>query len=793
MNRLFFVIILIFFNSIFSQAQQVTQKLEEYTGKYPRERVYLHYDKASYAPGETIWFKAYLMEGIFPATNSKTLYIDWTDASGKLLSHISSPVVNGTAISQFDIPSDYSAAFIHVKAYTKWMLNFDSAFLYNKDLRVLGTKNTNQLSGINRTPSLRFFPEGGDIIEEIENKIAFKAIDQFGMPVKVSGNIYDNGGKEVGKIEVLHDGMGYIFLKPAPGASYAAKWNDEKGNSYNTDLPAVINSGVNLQVTSSDSNQIFSINVSKNSGYKNLNIVGSMYQHPVFSINKSVGEGNAKGVVPTSELPSGILTISVFDEDWKLLTERISFINNHEYEFYPEMTVQHWGLNKRARNEIEILVPPDLAATLSVSVTDMDIETDSSDNIISYLLLTGELHGRIFNPSWYFSGGENSRMDMLDLVMLTNGWRRIQWQEVIAGNEPDISYPRDTSYLTISGKVYGAMPTQLRNAGSIILLVNNKEQGKRMLTPELLADGSFSDGELILFDTANVYYQLPKDKGLDGASVKFMEDRLPPLRNNMAATGQFYSHMLDTLGNARHLQLARELAELTKRYEGKVLETVNITARTTTPLQELEKKYTSGLFQGGDGYQFDLINDTRAMGSQSIFNYLQGQVAGLQINTTSNPPSLQWRGSSPAIYINEVPSDASMVSSMAVSDIAYVKVFRPPFMGGIGGGAGGAIAIYTRKGNDAKPEPGKGLANNTITGYTAIREFSSPNYGTFTSDDDKRDIRTTLYWNPTVTTQPSQNKVLLTFYNTDITRAFRVTIEGMTKDGKLAHVEQIME
>jgi hypothetical protein len=127
-----------------------------------------------------------------------------------------------------------------------------------------------------------------------------------------------------------------------------------------------------------------------------------------------------------------------------------------------------------------------------------------------------------------------------------------------------------------------------------------------------------------------------------------------------------------------------------------------------------------------------------------------------------------------------------------VSDVAYIKVFRPPFMGGFNGG-NGAIVIYTRRGDDAKNAPGKGLSNNKISGYTLIRQFYSPNYDRFDPKNDQPDLRTTLYWNPVLTTSQKKNSVLVSFHNNDITKSFRVVIEGMTKDGLLTHFEQIME
>jgi hypothetical protein len=142
--------------------------------------------------------------------------------------------------------------------------------------------------------------------------------------------------------------------------------------------------------------------------------------------------------------------------------------------------------------------------------------------------------------------------------------------------------------------------------------------------------------------------------------------------------------------------------------------------------------------------------------------------------------------------LDEVAIDADFVSSVNVNDVAYIKVFRPPFMGGFNG-ANGAIAIYTRRGSDVKAEPGKGLNNNKVFGYTLIREFYAPNYSSFKQGNEQRDLRNTLYWNPAISASPQKREVVLTFYNNDVSNAFRVVIEGMTTDGRLAHLEQIME
>jgi hypothetical protein len=795
MKQLLSGIFVFFISFINAGAQNINATLAEYSSKFGQERIYLHYDKSTYSPGETVWYKLYMMQAIYPSDESKTVYLDWTDDNGKLLLHSLAPIVDGTAFGQFEIPENYTGRFLHVKAYTKWMLNFDSAFLYNNDLKILSTVKNSSISNNAIIPQLTFFPEGGDAIEGVTNKIAFKANDQYGRPLNIKGVIKDNKGKVIDQLKMIHDGMGYFFIMPNPDETFSATWTDEKGVQHNTNLPSVKSTGVSLQVNISGNKRIFWIHAAPASAasMSSLHVIGTMYQQPVFNITKELKNGIAEGVVPTEDLPSGILTITVFDDQWKPLAERITYVNNEEYSFQPQMTVQHWGLNKRAKDEIEIEVPDSLSANLSVSVTDMGIDYDTSDNIISHLMLTGELKGKVNNPAFYFMNNSDSITQMLDLVMLTHGWRRFDWEKVVKGEFPVIKYPRDKSYLTLSGKIYGATPSQLREAGAIVLMVTQKKSNTQIFTTPVESDGSFNDSDLILFDTARVYYQLANSKGRGDISVQFLPDRLPPFSNNTKAAGFDYNHLSDTTGNKYHLQLSEAQERELKFLRGKVLATVTIKANSKSTLQEMDKKYTSGLFSGGDGYEFNLLNDPFALSSTDIFQYLQGKVAGLQINTASNPPTLTWRGGAPQLYVDEMQTQPDMVATIPVSDIAYLKVFRPPFMGGVGGGSGGAIAIYTRRGGDVKEAPGKGLSNNAVNGYTAIRQFYSPNYESISDDNDKKDLRSTLYWNPEVQTSPGKNKVVLTFFNNDVTNAFRVVIEGMTKDGRLAHVMQIME
>jgi hypothetical protein len=222
---------------------------------------------------------------------------------------------------------------------------------------------------------------------------------------------------------------------------------------------------------------------------------------------------------------------------------------------------------------------------------------------------------------------------------------------------------------------------------------------------------------------------------------------------------------------------------------------VKTRARHDQNLQALDKTYTSGLFSGGDGYSFDMMDDPFAKSALNIFNFLQGRVAGLQITGSGMQTSLSWRGGTPDLFLNEMQSSVDMIESLPVADVAYIKVFRPPFFGSIGGGNGGAIAIYTKKGADARKNvspDAKGLENAILGGYSRFKEFYNPVYDK-NSDNSETDIRSTLYWNPYVITNKKTPRARIEFYNNDISKKLLVVLEGVNGDGKMTRAVKLLD
>ena len=792
MKRLILLLVTLLFINL-SYSQRIDTTLAAYADKYQPERMYIQFDKPAYSPGETVWFKAYFMAGLLPSDISKNCYTDWYDANGNLLAHSVFPVIQSSASGEFILPDTLTSTAVHVKAYTTWMLNFDTAFLFEKDIPVALKNPSRTIAKLIAVPSLHFFPEGGDAVESLPVRIAFAANDQYGRPVKIKGVVTNNNGAVVDTLKTEHDGMGSFHLTYAKGETYTAKWYDEQNAVHTTTLPVADATGASLEIGATSNKKTFIIRRTDDApdNLKQLHIVATMHQQLVYMANANLTQTtNIGGAIPTSALVTGVLQITLFSSDWKPLAERICYVNNNDALFAPEMGFTNLGLGKRGMNTIEISMPDSVTGNLSLAVTDKGVGVDSGNTIISQLLLSGDIKGAVYKPRYYFSGNSDSVSKHLDLVLLTHGWRRFNWEAIVRGEMPQIKYPAEKDYLTFSGKIYGANATQLRSAGGLIAILQAKDSSRQVVSATIKPDGTFGDPNIVLFDSTKIFYQFTNKSFADISEVRFMNSVLPSQKH--IQLDRLKLALLDTSGNARLRLLANETARLEELMKGSMLKNVTVTTRAKSPLQKLDERYASGLFQGGDAHQFDLTNDVFANSYQNIFTYLQGKVAGLQITVNGGNTSMSWRGGSPSVYLDEMPTDASQLSNMSVSDIAYVKVFSPPFMGGFNG-ANGAIAVYTKRGGDKPVEQGKGMPSKMVIGYTAVKQFYSPNYGTIDPRNEAEDVRSTLYWNPMILTTLENHKLKFTFYNNDVTDAFRVILEGMSSDGRLVHIEKVVE
>ena len=369
----------------FLRAQKLDSMMNIYAESYPQEKIHVHFDKKIYNPGETIWFKAYIFSGPDPSLISKNLYAELSDDAGNILERKTEPIVESSTAGNFDLPSGLKNGHVHIRAYTNWMTNFDTAFYYEKDIRIYNKKADSGATFARREARLQFFPEGGDIVAGVENLVAFKANDQFGLPVNVQGSLQDGSGKTLLTFGSEHDGMGKFLLTPDMGDTLVAVWNDEKGTEHRTSLPAV-ESGMGGGSCGSSAEAIrsfyFPVARSGRIGgpeFKRFTIMAHMHQHLVYKAKVNLEDNfMSGGVIPTGQLPTGVLQITVFNGNELPVAERVVFVNNSDFEFSPNLTVLQKGVGKRGRNNLELAVPDTLRSNFSMAVTDAEADGDNA-------------------------------------------------------------------------------------------------------------------------------------------------------------------------------------------------------------------------------------------------------------------------------------------------------------------------------------------------------------------------------------------------------------------------------
>ena len=323
----------------------------------------------------------------------------------------------------------------------------------------------------------------------------------------------------------------------------------------------------------------------------------------------------------------------------------------------------------------------------------------------------------------------------------------------------------------------------------------------------LASDGSFSIDRLIFTDSAQLSLQLDY-KGKRNQKFELSYQQLGLFR-----TAPLYAF---NFSDSLPVFYAKSKAASWMNYQKQDNEVV-VYAKTKSTLELLEDKYASGLFKGGDAVDFNMmLPNVRSF--PTLFHFLQGKVPGLQIffqSATSTQamdsavtagrkeeesgifgtPKFSWRSNQDQIkfFLNQVPVSVDALLQLPMADIAFIKVFRPPFLGAGMGAPNGAIAVYTKQGDEADYVPKKSkLTGVILQGYTSPFPFISPDY---TSEKKKAvlDKRKTLLWIPTIHLNHDSPNQQFVYYNNDRSKKHRVIIEGVKQNGELIRKEWIVE
>ena len=476
---------------------QIRRALEQSGKTQVQEKVYIHTDNECYFVGDTLWYKAYVVRAdrLVPTDMSRILYVELLSSDGLLVER-QNIIVSGKGYTcgQFVLHDSLYSGYYELRAYTRWMLNFntghqryskqDTWYFYNKQMaadyfrtwddlysRVFPVYSKSEQPGdydvrrMYQRPkqdipqpkkdklSVTFYPEGGHLIAGVENRVAFEAVDQYGEAVNIKGVIMDHDSQQQ-TIQTEHMGRGVFTITPS-GQKAKARFTF-RGKQYDIPLPQAERQGVALRLDGSrvmiDTKELPS---DKDYGISILCRGALRYFNSQFSIS------NSQFSIPLDSLPTGVNELTLFDSDGRIWASRLFFVNHHDYDdalIMPDSSLftLHSSLTFQPYERVELPVvcqgvTAPTTFSLSIRDTNTDEPTYNNGNLMTDMLLSSDLRGFVATPAYYFEADDDIHRRHLDMLMMVQGWRKYKWQE-LTDTTRTMRYQPETT-LTVEGVV----------------------------------------------------------------------------------------------------------------------------------------------------------------------------------------------------------------------------------------------------------------------------------------------------------------------------------------------------
>lgn len=428
--------------------KNIQQQFEKFNQQSAQEKIYLHTDKNFYIAGEIIWFKVYYVGGAThrPLSLSKVAYVEILDRSNKPVAQAKISLTGKGGSGSFYLPLTLKSDNYNIRAYTNWMKNSESSFFFEKPISVVNTIKT--VEGNFQKDSVRvtanFFPEGGNLVQGIETKVAFQVVGQDGKGIDARGVITDDNGDTIRNFSTYRFGIGNFTFMPMAGRAYKATILLPEGKSFSSPLPAVYDSGYVMNVTDNKDGRL-KIRVQakvKETGQRGEKVFLLAHTRQVLKAAEP-GYVNYENdlvlYIDKAKLTEGISHFTLFNKDQQPVCERLVF-TRPKNDVSVSVSSDKNVYEKRQKVNLSISATGEDKPTgninYSVSVFQRDsLQAFDQDDIVGYLWLTSDLRGQVESPGFYFSNEANVD-EATDNLLLTHGWRRFRWENILSQATP---------------------------------------------------------------------------------------------------------------------------------------------------------------------------------------------------------------------------------------------------------------------------------------------------------------------------------------------------------------------
>lgn len=775
--------------------ERIKNYIQTYSVNYGPEKIYIHQDKFHYLPGETLWLSAYVVDAasLHPTQKSGVLYIDLVNETNQPIKSLTLPVEEGVAHGDILLPDDLPSGAYTLSAYTQWQRNFGDSYFFQRQIHLSppsgSASHTQPIKEDTSFLDLQFFPEGGNLIAGIHQEVAFKASNSQGKGVPIQGTLVDGEGKEILTFSDTHEGMGSFIIQPAATTPLIAKISDREGNVKDYPLPQVHSEGYALQVDEASSSD--SVKISVRTTYTEvpplwmiiMNVDTLVYAES-FSLST---QRDHQLSLSKSTLPPGVSRITLATDTGEPLAERLLFNRTQPLH---NVSIQVDKSNYGTREKVDMSVQfsannSQNPARLSMAVIAEELvpHHPHQENILTYLLLSSELKGKVNSPGYYFESDDKERDEALRVLMMTQGWRTFEWEDVRESTYPAIRFAQEQD-LTLWGRLTRSNGDPIADGEALLYL---KDQYQTFITTATNTEGYFGFQGFYFKDTIQVVVQGADKRGnKSDVEVSMLPRQDPPPLSPYILNPNLLLHPPQSSDYF--------LAASEERFQAAESAIAGMDLREVL-LQEVVIEGRAEVFEP---FRLHSRADVTIQRSQlpvapsgNILESLQGRVAGLQVTRSGmNEFRAVIRGQGTPLYLLDgIPISEGTMQSINQFDISRIEILKGPGSAGIYGGraGGGVIALFTERGGEPEeidPERGKHIMTHLAGGYTKTRRFYAPSHSESNAEYfDYSDWRSTIHWEPNILLNAG-NRRLLSFYTADTPGKYTVIVEGISSDGQ---------
>lgn len=760
-------------NGVSAQAfpeDSITKKFDAYRKQAMQEKVYVRTDRSIYLTGELMWFKVYCVDGYNnkPLDVSKVVYVEMLNQDNEPVLQRKIEMQDGIGAGSMFVPAALSAGNYQIRAYTNWMKNFSPDYFFHSTISVVNTfVKTGAPTKTGPAYDAQFFPEGGDLVVGLRSKVAFRVIDQSGKGIAFRGAVVNERNDTVAHFRPLKYGIGSFYLTPTNTSKYKAVIVDERGARSTYNIREAKENG--YVITVADAGDAINVDVTSSSQGDNfapVYLFAQSRQAIVAKDTRTIQQGKTSFRIKKSDVPTGISHITLFDRNLKPVAERLYF-KRPEQKMMVEAKTEIVSYDERSR--VKLRVTANTNANLSVSVFKNDsLPPASGANLFEYLWLSSDLKGSVESPEYYLSSNDTTVARAADNLMLTHGWRRFAWNDVLT---KQTSFPNLPEY---RGLIVRAKVTALNGdpAPGVLAYLASPQLYVRAYGSRADKNGEAQFEVKDFYGSKKVYLQT--NQKLDSIyRVRFInpfsETYTPWPLSPLTLPGNIGKQVLDRSMSmqVQDVYFRDQVNQFitpksdSLQFYGTADERYNLDDYTRFPImEEVLREYVPGVMvrKKKDGYHFLVIDRV----NKSLFR------------------------EDPMILLDGVPIfNVDKVIAFSPMKIKRLDVLSREYYDGILSFPG-MMAFFTYENDLAEFPIDERVVISNYEGLSVQREFYAPRYDKPGNKDSRLpDPRTLLYWNPSVISTKGETKEI-EFYTSDVPGNYTIVVEGLSKDGSAA-------